>query len=417
MKGRHDLRAKGDRELCERLEESALIRRAIEDEEKNHAPPSARRQLLGTSIRLTRAMAPDVHETIDACRDMLGVDTPSETFVYPSASFNAGVIKPERGRLLLMFSSSLLEAFEPAELRFVIGHELGHHLFDHHRIPLGRLLKKGSGLSPHLALQIFAWQRYAEISCDRAGLFCGGELEPAAFALFKLASGLGGHRIKVRIDHFVAQVADLRDEANRLARADSPVQSDWFSTHPFSPLRLKAAQLFADSELMRGEDGTGLDALETQVAELMTLMDPSYLQEPSPAAEAMRRLLFSGGVAVAAAHGDVSPTEAKALTELLGPGRVPTRLDTSRIIGDLPRRISDVKDAVPTLRRVQVMRDLCIIASSDGHIHSAERAIIDDVGAQLLGNERVVCLDVDLDVVVLARELEGQRARLVDREL
>ena len=55
-----------------------------------------------------------------------------ELFVYPHASFNAAAVRPEKGRLMLMVSSALLEGFEADELRFVAGHEVGHYLFDHH---------------------------------------------------------------------------------------------------------------------------------------------------------------------------------------------------------------------------------------------------------------------------------------------
>jgi Zn-dependent protease with chaperone function len=65
------------------------------------------------------------------------VDGPLEIFVYPEPRFNAAAVKPEKGRLLLMVSSALLEGFEPDELRFVAGHEVGHYLFDHHAIPTG----------------------------------------------------------------------------------------------------------------------------------------------------------------------------------------------------------------------------------------------------------------------------------------
>jgi Zn-dependent protease with chaperone function len=150
-------------------------------------------------MRLTEEMAPDVAEIMAATSAALGITSPIETYVYPSAQFNAAAVRPEEGRLFVMFSSSLLEGFSPAELRFVIGHELGHHLFRHHDIPTSLLLASPRDIRPGLALALFAWQRYAEVSCDRAGVVAAGGLEPAATALFKLASGLTGDRVKVRV--------------------------------------------------------------------------------------------------------------------------------------------------------------------------------------------------------------------------
>ena len=111
---------------------------------------------------------------------------------------------------LVMLSSSLLEGFEPDGLQFVIGHELGHHLFDHRRIPVGALLGGEVQIGAALALRLFAWQRYAEISSDRAGLACAGRLEPAAHALFKLSSGLRGGRVRVLIARAICRIAAIR---------------------------------------------------------------------------------------------------------------------------------------------------------------------------------------------------------------
>ncbi|MBI2317273.1 MAG: M48 family metalloprotease [Betaproteobacteria bacterium] len=383
-----DLRARGDRDLAERLLGEAEIRKAVERFEKEMAEHGARRQLLATAMRLTPEMAPDVHATMEACRAALAIDSPVETYVYPAPVFNAAAVRPERGLLFVLLSSSLLEAFEPGELKFVVGHELGHHLFEHHRIPLAPLLGGAAPVGPELALQLFAWQRYAEISSDRAGLACCGGFDPAAHALFKLASGLRGGRIQIRIDRFVSQVGELREEAAREARADEPMRSDWFATHPFSPLRVRAAELFAASDLMV-EGGLSRDELEAQVQDLMTLMDPSYLQERSEMAEAMRRLLFAGAVLIAMASGEPNRRSLKALEELLGPGSVPLTLDAERIEEDLAHRIARVKEAVPVLRRAQVIRDLCVIVRADGRAETAEVRRVLEI-AEAIGVDRNV---------------------------
>jgi Zn-dependent protease with chaperone function len=388
-----DLQAEGDRDLRERLLGDHAVTTAIERLTKKGLGEGARRHLLATATRLTAEMAPDVHAIIDGCRTTLGVDGPLEIFVYPEPRFNAAAVKPEKGRLLLMLSSSLLEAFEPDELRFVAGHEVGHYLFDHHAIPTGALLGGQSRLAPQLALKLFAWQRYAEISADRAGLVCAGGLEPAARGLFKLASGLRGDRVRVSIAEFLAQVGDLRREAEALTADLQARRGDWFATHPFSPLRLKAAELCAASELVI-PGGTSRATLEAEVQELMTLMDPSYLTAKTDAAETMRRLLFAGGVAVAAAGtGDMTPEAIGALERLLGPGAMPPELKPDVILADLPSRLDQVRAAVPPLRRAQVIRDLCVIARADGHASEAELAVIQEIAA---------AIGVDLDLVSCA---------------
>jgi hypothetical protein len=388
----HDeLRSRGDRDLAERLMREPEVRRAIERTDREAQDAGTRRQLLGTAMRLSPEMAPDVHQIMEACRTALGIDTPVETYVYPAPVFNAAAVRPERGLLFVLLSSSLLEAFEPDELKFVVGHELGHHLFGHHSIPVGALLSGSAPVGPGLALQLFAWQRYAEISSDRAGLYCAGGFEGAARALFKLASGLRGGRIRILIDKFVSQASDLRDEAQRQARADEPMRSDWFSTHPFSPLRLRAAELFAASEMLQ-PGGMKQDALEEGVQELMTLMDPSYLTERSEAAEAMRRLLFAGAMLMATTSAKPNERTLAELEKLLGPGSVPTNSNRHALQEDLPNRIARVRDVVPVLRRAQVVRDLCVMARADGRADTAELRLLVEIAEAIgVGRDLVTC--------------------------
>ena len=216
----------------------------------------------------------------------------------------------------------------------------------------------------------------------------------SASGLFKLASGLAGGRIKIRIDQFLAQVGDLKEESEAHPDHDAPPRGDWFATHPFSPLRLKAVELFAGSELVR-DGGTPLADLEARVQELMTVMDPSYLRGRTDVAEAMRRLLFAGGVAVATVSGEVTEEAMKELERLLGPGSIPVELKPDLIEADLPDRIDAVRRIVPPLRRGQVIRDLCVIARADGRLSDAEIDVIRDIARKVEVDESLVTCAVD----------------------
>lgn len=125
---------------------------------------SVRRRLLATSVRLSPVMAPALTQIATECMARLGVNLPVELYAYSSPHFNAACVKPEEGRLYLMFSSSLLDHFDEEELRFVVGHELGHFVYQHHDIPVGYLLKGQQPVSPDLALKLTSWSRYAEVS-------------------------------------------------------------------------------------------------------------------------------------------------------------------------------------------------------------------------------------------------------------
>ena len=393
-------RSRGERELLDTLMREPVVRQAMARHRNNKEVLGTRRQLLGTSLRLTEDMAPDVATVLRACRDTLDIGGDLETYVYPSPMYNAAAVRPEDGRLFVLLSSSLLDNFDNDELQFVIGHELAHHLFGHHDVPLRELLSPPStGVSPGVALRMFAWQRYAEISCDRAGLACAGDLQAAGRSLFKLASGLSGQRVRFRVDQFLSQAGDLRAENERASTGDTPPRSDWFSTHPFSPLRVVAVQLVAESELFR-DGGRALHEVEAEIHEIMRVMEPGYLQERSAEAEAMRRLLFAGGIAIAAASGNVDPKGLKALEELMGPGSVSIALNVDAVLADLDKRAQAVKEQVAPLRRSQVMRDLCVVARANGEVSDAELSVMMRIAEAIeVDTHVVVCTTCEAPVL------------------
>jgi hypothetical protein len=300
-----NLRSQHDVELFEQLLKNADVKRVNEiiAKEVEKGNLGIRRRLLSTSVRLSPTMAKSLHATADQCREKLALDIPLELYVFPSPTFNAACVKPEAGRLFIMFSSAILEAFTESEIRFVMGHELGHHLFGHHDIPIGYIMRGQSKPNPRLALTLTSWSRYAEISADRAGAYCSDDLTSVAHALFKLASGLSGEYAAFSVDDFLAQVDEMQLEEAQPGQG-APME-DWFMTHPFSPLRVKALKLFHESDMVR-TDGIDHNELDLGVEKLMSLMEPSYLEGKTDVAETMRRLLFAAAVAVADASNGIS---------------------------------------------------------------------------------------------------------------
>ena len=390
-----NLRCRSDLELFEKLSANATVKAANERLEKHadSGPSGTRRRLLATSVRLSPRMAPQIARLSRECSERLGLDIPLELYVYASASLNAACFKPEDGRLFIMFSSSLLESFQDSELAFVMGHELGHHLYAHHDIPIGYLLKGKSPPSPALALELFAWSRYAEISADRAGAHCAQNLEGVARSLFKLASGLTNNTIEFSLEDFLRQVDEM--QLTDAEPGQGAPMEDWFSTHPFSPLRVKALKHFHDSELAGGK--ATVDALEADVQTLMSLMEPSYIESKTPVAEVMRRLLFSGAVVVADADGTVSEAEIEVFEQFFGKESFSEKLNLERIKRGLAERIAQTKELASHAQCLQVVRDLCVIARSDGEVVEAERLAVNAIATGLDVSESFVDRALEFD--------------------
>ncbi len=380
------IRCQSDIDLFNALKEKREVKRINEKIQRHEAegPSGVRRQLLATSVRLTRGMAKSFNKMADECIELLEVELPLELYVYSSPQFNAACFKPEEDRLFVMFSSSILEGFDAEELRFVMGHELGHHIYRHHDIPIGHLLNGKSRPDPKLALELFAWSRYAEISADRAGALCAQNMDVVARSLFKLSSGLTSKVVQFSLDDFVQQVEEMRIENADIVKG-AP-RADWFSTHPFSPLRVKALKLFEQSELYGSKDNGELlskERLEASVQNVLSLMEPSYLEGKTDTAKIMRSLLFAGAVVVADASGGISKEEVEAFEAFFGKYSFSDKLDVDRTKATLAKRIGETRARASQTQCMQIIRDLCVIAEADGNVSEAEHAVLYDIAAGL----------------------------------
>ena len=377
------IRCTNDLKMYRALLDHVDVKRACEQiqrVETNREGPGIRRHLLSTSVRLSRSMSIGLHNRADYCMERLGIETTLELYSYASPQFNAACFKPEEGRVFIIFSSSLLEAFSDQELIFVIGHELGHHVYRHHDIPIGYILR-GQRPPPALALDLFTWSRYAEISADRAGAYCASDLKSVGRALFKLASGItSDHVVQFSLDEFLGQVDDMLVVDEHPGRG-APMQ-DWFLTHPFSPLRVKALKYFDESDVMCS-GGIGKAELEDEVQQIMGLMEPNYMKGKTAATRAMRNLFLAGAITVANVHDGISDQEREVLKRFLEKGYALESLDSKRLREVLPQRITEAKQRTSLTQRMQVVRDLCIIARAERPVASAEVGFLNEIAIDL----------------------------------
>lgn len=352
----------------------------------------ARRWLLSSALRLTRSMAPAVADSVAACRDLLGIEHPVEVFVRADAMLNASMMRQPSGPAMILLSSRLVEVFTPAELRFVIGHELGHLAWEHFGIPMpatatvedmaGRMVTRAS------ALKLYLWCRAAEVSADRAGLVCAGDPEAAASGFFKLASGLSSAYVRADLDTYAAQIDSLAmTPAAREKPRDDDDTLDCFSTHPYSPLRVRAVVAFSRSAAYRaalGQARQGFedDELEALVERDLDLMSPGYLEEKGETQAALRRLLYCAGLSVAASNGVVEDKELAALKALLGADTMWGQHDPEKVRDELERRLTEAA-SLPMASRAQLVQHLTIVAAADGQVDDAELAEMSRIADRL----------------------------------
>jgi len=376
-----------DRQLREKLEDDRGVKKALErlKERSSGFGFGARRRLLSGALRLTREMAPDVAEALAIGKETTGLDRDVEVYVRPEPVFNAFCLKSASGPLTVGLSSHLLESFEPAELQFVLGHELGHAAYDHFGLPMPytAMMEDMAGqiVSRPTSLDLYVWCRAAELSADRVGLVCTKDPEAAANAFFKLASGLASPRIKADLEAFAAQVDSLASVPQaRSEPRDDDDTLDCFSTHPYSPVRVRALVAFSKSRAYQravGQPETGItdEELNAIIDRDLSLMAPSYLEEKTVRSKLLRRLLHDAGLMVAAANDEIVESEISALRALLGDDMTEDAagdVNIEKVRKAFDREVAEVVEEVPLGERARLVQHLTIIAAADGSVDDRE---------------------------------------------
>ncbi len=353
---------------------------------KDNPVARTRKDLMKKCLHLTRRMAPRLYANGDRCREILGLKAELDFYVYEDYSANAACYPPENGKYYILISSALLEKFDDQEMTFVLGHEIGHALFDHHCLPTGLLLERGKGrLSPVHAMKIFAWKRNKEISADRIGLLCSQSFEAVARAFFKLSSGVQTESIQFHLGEYLKQFVDLKSELSEDSKNDP---QDWYSTHPFSPMRIKALEIFERSEVYRqflgrsSEEALSRSETEGQIKEFMILMEPAYLSDEGEIPSVARKFVFMGGYLIASANGKIEDCEWASLSSLLSRDTIEEGLKSVQSIS-LDQIKADISELalklvmhLPPISRLNLIKDLAVISYADGSVDEDERAVL-----------------------------------------
>lgn len=197
-------------------------------------------ELIGRATQVTAQSAPNLAKL--AAESGLKLNSgPYKLYVLPSNQLNAYTFGFSDPRVVVLYSP-LLKVMDETELRFILGHELGHIIFNHTWINtlLGGM--SGTPLTLELALVfIFAfrwWNRACEYSSDRAGLLACGSLESATSALVKLV--VQGVDSQAEIEQAL-QVLDAQDDSVW------NVLGETLSTHPMVIRRIERMRKFAAS--------------------------------------------------------------------------------------------------------------------------------------------------------------------------
>jgi uncharacterized tellurite resistance protein B-like protein len=286
------LRLPDEKELLESLSRSVnlpvLCRLA-----KENPPPQYFREyyynLKANTLPIMGGINRQLENIFTEARNKLGLlSEPIELFVTSDDSFNCHLETANNKVLpgILCLSHSFAQTLNEKEMAFVLGHELGHLIFEHGEIEeaLSLLYPRQESMPRHIKRQYKYLRQLQEFSADRVGLISSGDLEASLKMLLIGASGLPENLLN-------PDLPSILDYSQKLVSDMKEMNVQPELSHPGTPIRMLALKAFADSELYNQVPEGKLDesegqavrdlALEEKMSELINLIRiyPSDTQE------------------------------------------------------------------------------------------------------------------------------------------
>ncbi len=198
------------------------------------------RALIRQAVEITPQSSPRLNVLAQECEQRIRPG-PVQIYAARSNQLNAYTFGLSSPKVVVLYTS-LFEIMDPDELKFILGHEMGHAALGH--TWLNTLLGGMAGVPTSfggavvLTLAFRGWNRACEYSADRAGLLACGSLSKAVSALVKVSTG--GVHSQAELERAL-QIIEKED--------DSPLSflSESLSTHPMTIKRIEELRRFAAS--------------------------------------------------------------------------------------------------------------------------------------------------------------------------
>jgi Zn-dependent protease with chaperone function len=215
---------------------------------------SLRYLFLGSAVRVNAKQYPLVNKMYEEALDTLDFKERPELFVAQTPFVNAGAIGVDKPFIVL--NSGTVMLMNEEEVRFILGHELGHILSDHVLYKTMFALLMRIGISsfgiPFGGVAMFAvfaalaeWHRKSEVSCDRCGLLVTQDKTVAYNTLMKMAGGTNASQMNV--DEFLVQ-AEEYDQGGNVLDSVLKLMNLLGKEHPLSALRVLEMRRFAEGD-------------------------------------------------------------------------------------------------------------------------------------------------------------------------
>ena len=344
--------------------------------------------LEGHSFKVTEKMSPKLYHIFHDVKNKLNYKKNIDFYITNSAELNAFALtrSDDKDTDIININSALISMFDDDELRFVVGHEIGHLITRYARVVrlINFIFPDPEKVPLILAHRIELWQKVSELTADRFGFIASPNVEKCVSGFFKMASGLSTDRIDFDYKAYLIDNEKILDYFT---------QNRNMFTHPVNPLRIKAIKLFSESSLY-GDFKNDKEFNTDQVlnAEMDKLIDMLQTISTSPMDAFRKQFLASAGLIMANIDKNINDDEYESILESLSNYTVFPHEYLSEICNTSTEEVfkSSITNIIQQnpAERFQLLQYMANIAMSDNSIFNKEINFLFEVGESLLGLTR-----------------------------
>lgn len=343
-----------------------------------------RSNMEGHCLKVQPDLLPDFYALCQEVKQRLNFTEPVDFYITGDASVNAFSLAAEdKGEPhIVNVNSALFDLMTQDELRFVIGHELGHLI--NKDTALSRLINfvfpPNSNVPVSLQYKIRLHAQLAELVADRYGFIATESMDVCVTAFFKMASGLDLAKMNVSLDALIA------DNNRRLEYflKDKGVSR---ASHPVNPIRVQALNLFANAaseeELKQGMD---------ELISILLKVGDTELDEH------LARFIASAGIIVAMADKEVHEEEFNQILDSLASLKIFPRQFLDEIAegdvgGTFNQAVGGILNLDPSMRQ-GLLEYMIHITMSDKKIAAEEVELLYHFGDNIGFSEKEVAASI-----------------------
>ena len=337
----------------------------------------------GNSLKVNETLLPQFYALCKEVQAKLEFVGDIDFYITGDSEVNAcAFYSPDEERPhIIEVNSGLFKLMNDEELRYIIGHEIGH-LINGDSI-IDRLFyfiypdEDAIEECPEfLKKRMVFFGQLAELGADFYGYMANENLSACVTAVYKMASGLDLEKMNVSINTLIAE----NNQRLEYFLKDGGIND---GSHPVNPIRVRALELFATAKTQ-----TAFNRGMNELIHMLQQLQYDALDD------AIADYIAAAGLFISQMDGKREKVEEDFIIKELAayslfPYKDLKRVEKSDVISTLNNAIKDILQMAPDLKG-ELFNYFVNMAFADGELNEKELALIYDFGGKLEYHENEI---------------------------